>query len=147
MTDATIVIESALTGGALITADIANSYHKEVFAFPGRVHDEYSAGCHQLIKDNKAHLVTSAHDIIMMMGWEKGNVDVDCKTITQPQLLIDLSDNEQKVIDVLKGKDKVNIDALCLLTSITQGAMAGILLQLEMKGAVLALPGKFYKLV
>ncbi len=146
MTDATIVIESAITGGALITADIANSYHKDVFAFPGRVQDEFSEGCHQLIKDHKAHLVTSARDIITIMGWDEEESYAEKKSIVQSQLLLALDDAEKSVVGLLKDGNQLGIDKLCLLAGVSQGLMANILLQLEMKGVVQSLPGKFFKL-
>ena len=145
MTDATVVIESAAKGGALITAEIANSYNRDVFAFPGRINDEYSIGCLNLVKKNKANLVTSAKDIIECMNW-----DLDKKSITsqkkQAQLFIELNEKEQLIYDVLKQTEKMHIDDVCLKVPFTQSAISSILLQLEMNGIIISLPGKMYRL-
>ena len=145
MTDATVVIESAAKGGALITAEIANSYNRDVFAFPGRINDEYSIGCLNLVKKNKANLVTNAKDIIECMNW-----DLDKKSITsqkkQAQLFIELNEKEQLIYDVLKQTEKMHIDDVCLKVPFTQSAISSILLQLEMNGIIISLPGKMYRL-
>ncbi|MDB5228740.1 MAG: protecting protein DprA [Bacteroidota bacterium] len=146
MTDATIVIESAITGGALITADIANSYNRDVFAFPGRVHDEYSAGCHRLIKQHKAVLVTCANDIIEFMNWDLHN-EKEVPKIIQSQLFIELNPQEKKICEILSQKEKISIDELTGQIAIPQSSIANILLQLEMKGVITSLPGKMYKLI
>ena len=144
MADATIVIESAVAGGALITAEIANSYNRDVFAFPGRIDDEYSVGCLNLIKKNKAGLVTDAKDIIESMNW-----DLDKKApvtkLKQPKLFIELSKSEQSVFDILQLSEKMHIDDICQKAALTPGMVSTILLHLEMNGIVAALPGKMYK--
>ncbi|MFN8284889.1 MAG: DNA-processing protein DprA [Chitinophagales bacterium] len=145
MTDATIVIESAVAGGALITAEIANSYNRDVFAFPGRVDDEYSIGCLNLVKKNKANLVTGAKDIIESMNWDLDEKPIPTKQ-KQPQLFIELSEKEQAVYDILKQTEKMHIDDICFHVSLTQSVVSGILLQLEMNGIILSLPGKMYKM-
>jgi len=141
LSDAVIVVESAVDGGALITANMANDYNKEVFAFPGRVGDKHSEGCHQLIKNHKAALIESAADVIKALGWDD---DVKPK---QSQLLFDLSDDEKVVVDYLRSKEPVQIDALTDGVNMQPGMLAATLLGLEMKGAVLALPGKRYRVV
>ncbi len=146
MTDATIVVESAVSGGALITAEIANSYHRDVFAFPGKITDEYSRGCLQLIQQNKAMLVTSASDIIACMNWQQDEKIIP-KIDVQTQLFIELTREENQIVDCLKTADKKSIDELYLQTNLPQSLVATHLLQLELKGMVTALPGKFYKLV
>jgi len=141
--DATIVIESKKGGGSLITADIANSYSRDVFAFPGRVGDSTSEGCNNLIKQNKAALIQSAADVIYLLGWEqiktkKGNV--------QKQLFIELKPEEELIINVLKEKESINIDDLCFSAKMPMSKVSSLLLNLEFSGLVKSLPGKVYKL-
>ncbi|MBL7884108.1 MAG: DNA-protecting protein DprA [Bacteroidia bacterium] len=143
ISDATIVIESKKGGGSLITADIANSYNRDVFAFPGRVNDVTSEGCNALIKQNKAALVQSAADIIYLLGWEqkklkKGNV--------QKQLFVELKPEEELIINVLKQKESINIDDLCFSAKMPMSKVSSLLLSLEFSGLVKSLPGKVYKL-
>lgn len=146
MTDATIVIESAIAGGALITAEIANNYNRDVFAFPGKVTDEYSAGCLKIIKQHKANLVTCAKDIIESMNWDI-DVSSGTKEKIQPQLFVELNDNEKMVYDLLKETEKIHIDELTAKIQLSQSILSGVLLQMEMKGMIVSLPGKMYKLV
>jgi len=143
MTDATIVIESGRKGGALITAEIANSYNKDVFAVPGRTNDEFSAGCHYLIKQNKAMLIESAADFVFNMGW-------DNKTITpatQRPLFIELEETEIPIVELLKTTDALLIDDIALQINYSSSRLAAALLNLEFKGVIKSLPGKVYKLV
>ena len=146
MTDATIVIESAATGGALITAEIANTYNRDVFAFPGRIADEYSKGCLKLIKEHKAQLVTSAHDIVNSMSWDTSK-DEKKKHSVQPMLFVELSTTEQQICDVLIQHEKLHIDTLMLEAQLPMSTLSGALLQLEMQGVVSVLPGKQYKIM
>jgi DNA processing protein len=146
MTDATIVVESAIAGGALITAEIANNYNRDVFAFPGKVTDEYSAGCLKIIKQHKANLVTCAKDIIESMNWDI-NVSTVKKEIIQQQLFVDLNGDEKNVYDILKENEKLHIDDLSVKVQLSLSVLSGILLQMEMKGLISSLPGKIYKLV
>lgn len=139
MSDVTIVVESDITGGALITARIAASYNREVAAFPGRVHDTKSSGCNELIRTNVAAMITSANDLRELMGWQK-------KSAVQRQLFLNLSPDEQKVVDVLKTKDSVHADELLYLTEMTSSQLASTLLMLEMQELVKALPGKYYRI-
>ncbi len=141
--DATIVIESKKDGGSLITADIANGYNRDVFAFPGRIGDVTSEGCNNIIKQNKAALIQSAADIVYIMGWEqtaKKNAPV------QKQLFIDLKPEEELVVNVLKEKNALNVDDLCLLVKMPMSKVSSLLLTLEFSGIVRSLPGKMYKL-
>lgn len=144
MSDATIVIESKADGGSLITADIANSYNRDVFAFPGRVGDITSEGCNNLIKTNKAALIQSAADVLHIMGWEITKVDK--KQTVQKQLFIELSPDEEKLVGVLKEKHSINIDDLCFASKLSMSKVSAILLSLEFSGVVRSLPGKMYKL-
>lgn len=140
--DCTIVIESGPTGGSLITADIANSYDRDVMAFPGRATDTRSEGCNALIKQNKAALITGAEDLIKTMGWEEKRE----KAPKQSALFVQLSPEEQELVEVLKTKGKVEMDTLCLQTRMTQGKVAALLLNMEFNGVVKSLPGKVYAL-
>ncbi len=146
MTDATIVIESAESGGALITAEIANSYNRDVFAFPGKISDKYSQGCLRLIKNHKANLATSAADIIQMMNWDLYEQS-GIKKVVQPVLFVDLTEEEKLILAFLAQKEKSHIDDIFLKIQLPQSTISGLLLQLEMKGVIAALPGKVFKLV
>ena len=144
MADAIIVVEAAARGGALITAEIANGYNKDVFAVPGQVDSEFSEGCNNLIKSNKAHLINSAKDIEYIMNWEAG--------LAIPQSLsLDLDNfdcNEQIVIkELLEQKDSIMIDNLSWKTQLPISTLASVLLNLEFKGYISALPGKRFKLL
>ena len=143
LSDCTIVVESGPKGGSLITADIANSYDRDVLAFPGRPSDPRSEGCNRLIQRNQAALVTSARDVLTLMDWlPKSNK----KNAVQSALFAELQPEEQTLVDIIKAKGKVDIDELCLQSRIPQGKAAGLLLNLEFNGVVRALPGKVYAL-
>lgn len=141
--DATIVIESKKDGGSLITAEIANSYSRDVFAFPGRVGDATSEGCNNLIKQNKAALIQSAADIIYLLGWEQPK---NKKKNIQKQLFVELKPEEEVVVNFLKEKESVNIDELCFSTKMPISKVSALLLNLEFSGIVKSLPGKMYRL-
>ncbi len=144
LSDATIVIESGEKGGSLITADIANSYNRDVFALPGRVSDKYSKGCNNLIKTNKAAMLTSIEDLEYMLGWEpEGNK----KDAVQKDLFIDLSDDEKLITEILKEQVEITIDLICLKCNMPTSKVSPILLNLEFMGVVKTLPGKSYKLI
>ena len=140
---ATIIIESASKGGSLVTADIANSYDKDVFAVPGRTTDIYSKGCNNLIKNNKAHLLNSASDIVKMLNWD---VQEKPKTI-QKQLFVELNENEQKIYDLLHQKGQQVLDVISLECNIPIFQLSSILLQMELKGITKPLPGKMFEIV
>ncbi|MFT4681400.1 MAG: DNA processing protein [Granulosicoccus sp.] len=143
ISDATIVIESAIKGGALITAEIANGYNRDVFAVPGRPDDKYSAGCNNMINRNKAALVTSGQDLLELMGWTEAN---ELKSApVQTTLLMDLSEEQQHLINILK-EGQLMIDELCLKAEMPMSKVAAMLLELEFAGAVRNLPGKVYRL-
>ncbi len=146
MTDATIVVETGNKGGSIITAYLAQSYNRDVFAFPGRIDKPYSMGCNQLIKKNVAKLIESAEDIVFHLSWE--DTDVQVKKPTQRALFVDLNDTETALVNLLKGNPKgISIDKICAATQMTQNATAACLLQLEMKNLVETMPGKRYRLV
>jgi DNA processing protein len=144
MCDATVVVEASSKGGALITADLAQGYDREVFAFPGRVSDEFSKGCNEYIRDNKAALITCAHDLIWLMGWsdEKKKEQV----IKQTQLFFELNEDENLVVDVLKEKGECGIDVISSATALPFSKLANTLLQLELKNAIKLKAGKRYSL-
>jgi len=142
ISDATLVIESAKRGGALITANIANSYSRDVFAVPGKVNDRYSEGCNYLVKTNKAALVQSADDIKYFMQWEKR------KSVgSQVKLFRELSVEEDLILNMLKDKGESSIDYLVLTTKLSNSKIAAVLLTLEFDGLVISLPGKIFKAV
>jgi DNA processing protein len=143
MADATIVIEAARTGGALITAEIANSYNKDVFAVPGRLEDEVSEGCNFLIKTNRAHLLSKPEDIEYIMGWFT-QTNTHHKIV--PKLFIDLSPEEQKIVDIIRDNTSIGIDDLQAKLEMPQSKLAMFLLTLEMQSVIISLPGKVYRL-
>ncbi len=146
LSDATIVVESGEKGGALVTADIANSYNRDVFAVPGRVTDTYSKGCNQLIKTNKAALLEKVEDIEYLLGWEPEN-KMNQKDI-QRHLFVELNDEEKIIVDILKSNTKeLPIDTICLKAQMPTSKVSPILLELEFKGILKTLPGKTYKLI
>ena len=143
MADAVIVVEASRHGGALITADIANSYNKDVFAVPGRLNDSFSEGCNHLIKTNKAVLIESAEDIIYILGWEKsGGVKKDM----QQKLFIELTPDEKTIYDLIFDKKTMVIDEIIGKSNLTASKAAAALLNLEFEGILKSLPGKVYVL-
>ncbi len=140
--DALIVVEAAEKGGALITAEIANSYNKDVFAYPGSIGVTYSAGCNNLIKSNRAHLLTSIKDLEYIMNWDSATP----KPKTTPALsLDDFDENEKAVLTVLLDKKTaVQIDELSWKANLPVSRLASVLLTLEFKGVVKSMPGKQY---
>jgi DNA processing protein len=142
LSDATIVVEATGKGGALITADIANSYNRDVYAFPGRTTDPFSEGCNFLIKTNRAALINHAKDLVYYLGWDDLLPE---KEGIQVQLPIKLSKDEQKVILLLKDAS-LRIDELAICLNVNQSKLAMVLLNLEMHGILISLPGKVYKL-
>ncbi len=145
MADALVVIEAAVTGGALITATIANSYNREVFAVPGRTTDPYSQGCNLLIKTLKANLAESTTDIEYTMGWEE---ETKKKSKNQQQLLfVDIDDQERIIVDLLKEHGETSFDFLVQNSGFGFSKTSSMLLALEFKGVVGNMPGKIYKLL
>ncbi|MBO9675790.1 MAG: DNA-processing protein DprA [Sphingobacteriaceae bacterium] len=142
--DATIVVEASIKGGALITAEIANSYNKDVYAFPGRTTDVFSEGCNFLIKTNRAGLINHADDLIYYLGWD--DEVKEKKKQAQTTLQLSLTPNEQRVVDALQ-RGQLSIDELCIQLNMQQSKLAIVVLTLEMQGIIVSLPGKIYKLV
>ncbi|MBE0637989.1 MAG: DNA-protecting protein DprA [Bacteroidales bacterium] len=143
MADATVVVEAAKSGGALITAAIANSYSRDVFAIPGRIGDTWSEGCNLLIRDNKAALIQDASDLAMLMGWENNK---DKKQGRQPALFTELSPDEEKIVGIMRVNGNMGIDEITIKSDLPTSKVASVLLNLEFQGVVRALPGKIYKL-
>jgi DNA processing protein len=144
MSDATVVIETDIKGGSMITAELANGYNKDVFAFPGRTTDPKSAGCHYLIKNNKASLLTGAQDIVDALGWAEKKHPPRKK---QKELFIQLSDEETLIVNLLKEKEAVPIDELRAKSQLNSSTVAAAILNLELQNVVASLPGKLYKLL
>ncbi|WP_289663952.1 DNA-processing protein DprA [Flavobacterium panacagri] len=141
MSEATIVIESADKGGSLITANMANEYNRDVFAVPGRVTDKYSQGCNNLIKTQKASVLTNAADLIYMLNWD---IKEKQKPI-QKLLFVDLEPEEQKVYDFLQVNGKELLDIIAIECDFPIFKMSGILLNMELKGLIRPLPGKLFE--
>ena len=142
ISDCTIVTETAVKGGSMITADLANGYHREVFAIPGRISDFKSAGCNWLIRNNQAILLENIQDLVKIMGWQE-------KTIPekkQGELFVLLTEPEQRIIDLLKEREQMHIDVINATTGFPNSLNAGALLELEMKDLVCTMPGRIYKL-
>ncbi|CAL2062029.1 DNA-processing protein DprA [Tenacibaculum sp. 190524A05c] len=141
ISQATIIIESAEKGGSLVTADIANSYNRDVFALPGRFDDAYSKGCNNLIKSNQAHLLNSPDDIVKMLNWDVPQQ----QEFIQPKLFIDLNPEEQKIYDYLQNNGKQLLDVIAMDCEIPVYKLSSVLIQMELKGAVKSLPGKMFE--
>lgn len=145
LADATIVVEAAEKGGALITANIASGYHRDVFAVPGRLDDPMSAGCNNLIANNKAGMVRDAGDVYYQMGW-KNFFDKKRQREEQQMLFATLSEQEQVVANLLKENGELTLDDFCERCSLSLPKIASILTELELKKVVRCLPGRIYKL-
>ncbi|HSK12824.1 MAG TPA: DNA-processing protein DprA [Phnomibacter sp.] len=141
--DATIVVETDIKGGSMITAELAIGYNRDVFAFPGRVNDPKSRGCNELIRRNKAALISSGEDLLEAMNWLPQN---EKKKKVQRSLFIDLTPNEKTMVDLLNLHEQMHIDALNIKSGLNASAAAGALLSLELQGVVESLPGKMYRL-
>lgn len=141
MIDCLVVVESAAKGGALITAEIANNYDREVFAFPGRIGDTYSEGCNKIIKTNKANLLTNVDDLRYIMRWN------DDRKIQPKQMRMfrEFNQEEQKVMDVFGDDNIVYLDKIITDTMLSPTKIASVLLSLEFDGILAALPGKRYQ--
>lgn len=145
MSDATIVIETSIKGGSMITAELANGYNKDVFAIPGKITDTKSAGCNYLIKSNKAVLLSDTKDFLQLMGWEEVSGNKKIKK-QQKEIFIELSKEEKTVINILKEKDAVSIDEINHRSGLSSSAVAAAILNLELQNVILSLPGKLYRI-
>ena len=143
ISEATIVIESAIKGGSLITANLANDYNRDVFAVPGRTSDKFSLGCNNLIKTQKANLLTSAADLVYILNWDIENTPRS----VQKKLFITLENDEQKIYDYLLKSGKEILDIIALECDFPIYKISGILLNMELKGVVRPLPGKLFEAI
>ncbi|MCG8409903.1 MAG: DNA-processing protein DprA [Bacteroidales bacterium] len=143
LADATIVIESANKGGSLVTANIANSYNRDVFAVPGRINDTYSEGCNNLIKANKAAMLTSINDLEYILGWDSPKKN----KIVQRNLFVELSPDEKIITEILAKEEELPIDTISLKSGMPTSKISSLLLNLEFSGLVKPLPGNTYKLI
>lgn len=144
LSEATIVIESAEKGGSLVTADIANSYDRDVFALPGRASDNQSKGCNNLIKTQQAHLLSNPLDVPYILGWQ---LETEQKPSIQKRMFVELDPDEKVVFNFLKNQDKEQLDVIAIECNIPTFKLAGILLNMELKGVVRPLPGKQFQLI
>ena len=142
LADAVIVVEASLSGGALITAEIANSYNRDVFALPGSWGKEFSLGCNNLVKNNKAAILSSAADLSWYLNWDKP----ESPKAIQTQILFDLSPNEELLINLIKGKTD-SLDSLSIEADLPISKASALLLNLEFRGIIKTLPGKRYQIL
>jgi DNA processing protein len=138
------VIESAEKGGSLVTADIANSYNRDVFSVPGRAQDKYSVGCNNLIKQQKAHMLTSAADLVYLLNWDVE--DKKSKPI-QKQLFVELDEAEKAIYNYLQKEGKQLLDTIALDCQLPVFKASSTLLNMEMKGVIRPLPGKLFEAI
>ncbi|KAB1066556.1 DNA-protecting protein DprA [Tamlana haliotis] len=144
LSSATVVIESAEKGGSLVTADIANSYNRDVFAVPGRPTDSQSIGCNNLIKHQKAHMLTTPLDVPYILNWELEDVS---KPAVQKQLFVELDASEKLIFNYLKDLEQQQLDSIALHCELPIFKVASLLLSMELKGVVRPLPGKLFELI
>ena len=148
MADATVLVESAAKGGGLITCEIAQSYDRSVFAFPGNVGSEFSKGCNNMIRDNVAGLISNANDFVVAMGWQDEALRKQAMADgIERNLFPDLSPEEQKVVSLLQQTNNLQLNILSVKTGIPIGQLTALLFQLEMKGVVKPLAGGTYHLL
>jgi DNA processing protein len=143
LSDATIVVESGKEGGALITADIAGSYNRDVFTFPGRKDDRYSRGCNNLIKTNQAALIEDLDDIEYLLGWESRSKPA----VIQREMFVELDQDETLLMSLLRENGKITIDQMARSSRLPVSKISARLLNMEFKGLVRCLPGKIYEAV
>lgn len=141
MADAVVVVESGSKGGSLITADIANSYNKDVLAYPGRATDPSSKGCNQLIRNHKANLITCGQDLVEFMNWAEDQYQ---SSKVQHAMKVSLSDGENVILSIISHHDPCPIDLLTNLSGLNPGLVSAHVLSLEMAGLITSLPGKLY---
>lgn len=144
LSEATIIIESAEKGGSLVTADIASSYNRDVFAVPGRVTDSQSIGCNNLIKHQKAMMISNPLDIPYILNWQ---LEENEKPVIQKQLFVELDTTEKTIYNFLKEQHKQQLDVIALNCKIPIFKVASVLLNMELKGVVRPLPGKLFEIV
>ena len=144
MSDATILVESAVKGGGLITCRIAQEYGRDVFAFPGNVGQPYSEGCNLMIRNNTAALITSAEEFVEAMGWQ---TMTDRPEVIERQLFPDLTEEERRVVMLLQDTNDLQLNLISVKTNISIGQLTALLFSLEMKGVVRPMAGGTYHLL
>jgi DNA processing protein len=144
LSDAVVVVETGVKGGSMITAELANGYNRDVFAYPGKITDAKSAGCNALIRNNKAILLTNTHELAESLGWEQ---KISKNIQPQKELFANLNAAEKTIVDLLNEKQPVHIDELNIRCGFSTSSMAAAILNLELQNIVQALPGKMYQLV
>ena len=145
LADATVVVESANKGGSLITAEIAFSYERDIFAFPGKVNDMYSQGCNRLIRQNIAGLITSADDLVMALCWDKQLKPKEAAK--QTQLFFAENDDNSRIMAILQEKKEIHINELAIKMDMPVYQLSTLLFELEMDGYIKAVPGSRYRLI
>lgn len=143
LSDALVVVESKERGGSMITAQLAFDYNRYVFAFPGKLFDEKSRGCNKLIKTNVAALLEHAEDLTSQLNWDMGDLQ---PASAQGLLFSEITDDEMRIVEILREEKRVHIDRLSMLSKFRHGLLANLLLELELKNMVQSLPGKLYRL-
>jgi DNA processing protein len=142
LSDATLVIETGIKGGSMITADLATGYNREVFALPGKITDKKSEGCNYLIQQNKAILYSDSNQFLQTMGWElKGT------SISNPQqdLFVEVTEQEKVILNLIQEQENAHIDQLLLQSGFNASILSSLLLSLEMKNLVYSLPGRRFR--
>jgi DNA processing protein len=142
--DAVVVIETAIKGGSMITAELAHNYNRDLFAVPGRINDNKSGGCLKLIQQNKAMLFTNAAQLIETMGWEERKKQPHT---SQKSLFVELNDDEKKIVKALTEKETMSVDEIYLRSGLSSSTVAAAMLNLELQLLVESLPGKLYRLL
>ena len=143
LSEATVVVESSETGGSMITANLANDYNREVFAFPGFADKESSAGCNNLIKRSRAHLITNADDLVQTLAWE----EVEADGTLSKAIFDDLNESESQLVSLFMERGDIDFDSLAVASNMDSSNISVHLFNLEMKGLIKTLPGKRYTLI
>ena len=145
ISDATVVIESPSYGGSLVTASLASGYMRDCFAFPGRVNDQFSIGCNEIIARNRAALITSAHDFVKAMNWDNR---IKKKKNIEPELFPQLSPVESKILEFLKNSEGgMQINQMVIALDMPVSQVMPVLFELEMKGLIRTVAGGLYRIV
>jgi DNA processing protein len=145
MTDATIVVETGVKGGSMITAELANGYNRDVFAFPGKISDPKSAGCNHLIRHNKAALISDTASLLEVMNWGT-EIKTAIGRSRQREIFVELTKEEQVLVNLLRGRDAVHIDEINLRSGLPNSTVAAAILNMELQNVVMTHPGKRYSL-
>ena len=143
MCDALLVVETAASGGSMITASLAGRNEREIFAVPGRPHEPKSAGCNYLIRTHQAKLIESAMDIASALRWDEAGKP----RAIQTQLLLDLEPADRELINIVRANPEIQVDQLSIASGLSPGALAARILSLEFRGVIKTLPGKRYTLL